>query len=266
MAFVGVGPLVTSLKSCAFRGETVGHGVRRQATARWSMASALIVNAPGGGHAAIGFHLAQQLKEKGHEVSIFNAGSEEKAGKKDPFASYSELESQGISISWGDPSDGKVGSNIDSAFGKKFDIIYENCAKSEEEIKPLVEYAKESGVSQFVYVSSCGAYKKSDEMPLVEGDPVSDKSGQIAVEKVLASSGLNYSAFRPIYIVGPKSAKRDYLEFFFHRIVRDRPVPIAGSGDQMTSVTHVGDVASMLASAVGAEGAKNQIFNVVSPR
>lgn len=79
-------------------------------------------------------------------------------------------------------------------------------------------------MSQFIYVGSCGAYQKSDEVPLIEGDAVKSSAGQIAVESLLASSGLNYSAFRPIYIIGPKCSKKEYIDYFFHRIVRNRPV------------------------------------------
>jgi len=43
-------------------------------------------------------------------------------------------------------------------------------------------------------------------------------------------------------------------------------VPVVNIGDQMTSVTHVGDVASMLVDAVGNQNASKEIFNVVSPR
>lgn len=36
----------------------------------------LIVNTKGGGHAFIGLHLAKQLLQKGHSVTIFNEGDQ----------------------------------------------------------------------------------------------------------------------------------------------------------------------------------------------
>lgn len=50
-------------------------------------------------------------------------------------------------------------------------------------------------------------------------------------------------------------------------IVRDRPVPIPGSGLQLTNISHVRDLSSMLTSAVtNPEAASCNIFNCVSDR
>lgn len=50
-------------------------------------------------------------------------------------------------------------------------------------------------------------------------------------------------------------------------IVRDRPVPIPGSGMQLTSISHVRDLSSMLTLAVEKpDNASGTIFNCVSDR
>lgn len=50
-------------------------------------------------------------------------------------------------------------------------------------------------------------------------------------------------------------------------IVRDRPVPIPGSGMQLTNIAHVRDLSSMLVLAVEKpEAARGNIFNCVSDR
>lgn len=50
-------------------------------------------------------------------------------------------------------------------------------------------------------------------------------------------------------------------------IVRDRPVPIPGSGMQLTNIAHVRDLSSMLTLAVENPGAAcGNIFNCVSDR
>lgn len=50
-------------------------------------------------------------------------------------------------------------------------------------------------------------------------------------------------------------------------IVRDRPVPIPGSGLQLTNIAHVRDLSSMLTLAVeNPEAASHDIFNCVSDR
>lgn len=52
----------------------------------------------------------------------------------------------------------------------------------------------------------------------------------------------------------------------FLRPRSDRPVPIPVPGIQLTTLTHVEDVASMLAAVPGNQAAVGQHFNVCSDR
>lgn len=58
--------------------------------------------------------------------------------------------------------------------------------------------------------------------------------------------GLPYTVFQPLYIYGPHTAK-DYMGYFLDRLMRDRPVPIPAPGIQLVSLSHVEDLASMMA-------------------
>ena len=60
--------------------------------------------------------------------------------------------------------------------------------------------------------------------------------------------GLPYTVFQPLYIYGPYAAK-DYMGFFLDRLLRNRPVPIPAPGIQLVSLSHVEDVASLMAKA-----------------
>ncbi|CAA6662087.1 unnamed protein product [Spirodela intermedia] len=169
--------------------------------------------------------------------------------KKPPFSRFSELVTAGGRTVWGDPSD--VGKAVDGPHS----------------MWPVADWAKNSGAEQFLFVSSAGIYKTSDELPHVEGDPVKADAGHVAVEKYI--SGLSFgswAAFRPQYMIGSGNNK-DCEEWFFDRIVRDRPVPLPGSGMQLTNISHVRDLSSMLALAVESPAAANgNIFNCVSDR
>lgn len=58
-----------------------------------------------------------------------------------------------------------------------------------------------------------------------------------------------------------------YADLLDAGIVRDRPVPIPGSGMQLTNISHVKDLSSMLTLAVEKpEAASRNIFNCVSDR
>ena len=56
--------------------------------------------------------------------------------------------------------------------------------------------------------------------------------------------------FQPLYIYGQYAAK-DYMGYFLDRLLRNRPVPIPAPGIQLVSLTHVEDVASMMAKVRG---------------
>ena len=60
--------------------------------------------------------------------------------------------------------------------------------------------------------------------------------------------GLPYTVFQPLYIYGPYAAK-DYMGYFLDRLMRNRPVPIPAPGVQLVSLSHVEDIASLMAKA-----------------
>ncbi|KAL4602989.1 hypothetical protein ACB092_10G093700 [Castanea dentata] len=222
----------------------------------------LIVNTNSGGHAVIGFYFAKQLLGSGHEVTILTVGEESSDKmKKPPFNRFSEIVSAGGKTVWGDPAEvGKV------VGGAAFDVVLDNNGKDLDAVRPVIDWAKSSGVKQFLFISSAGIYKLTDELPHVEGDVVKADAGHVGVEKYIAEVFGIWAIFRPQYMIGSGNNK-DCEEWFFDRIVRDRPVPIPGSGMQLTNISHVRDLSCMLALAVEKPDAANsRIFNCVSGR
>ena len=99
-----------------------------------------------------------------------------------------------------------------------------------------------------MFVGSAGAYNANSIEPMhVEGDARKASAGHVAVENYLADSGLDFTVFQPQYIYGPHTAK-DCEQWFVDRAIRGRPTPIPAPGIQLTTLTHVEDVASMLAA------------------
>ncbi|GMN48791.1 hypothetical protein TIFTF001_017952 [Ficus carica] len=222
----------------------------------------LIVNTNGGGHAVIGFYFAKELLGSGHDVTILTVGDEgSDKMKKPPFNRFSEIVSAGGKTVWGDPAEvGKV------VGGAAFDVVLDNNGKDLGTVRPVVDWAKSSGVKHFFFISSAGIYKPTDEPPHVEGDVVKADAGHVGVEKYIAEVFSSWASFRPQYMTGSGNNK-DCEEWFFDRIVRDRPVLIPGSGLQLTNISHVRDLSSMLTLAVeNPEAASGNIFNCVSDR
>ncbi|XP_065861155.1 chloroplast stem-loop binding protein of 41 kDa a, chloroplastic [Euphorbia lathyris] len=222
----------------------------------------LIVNTNSGGHAVIGFYFAKELLSSGHEVTIFTVGDESSDKmKKPPFSRFSEIVSAGGKTVWGDPAE--VGKVVE---GATFDVVLDNNGKDLDSVRPVADWAKSAGVKQFLFISSAGIYLPTEEPPHVEGDDVKASAGHVGVEKYIAETFSTWSSFRPQYMIGSGNNK-DCEEWFFDRIVRNRPVLIPGSGMQLTNISHVRDLSSMLAVAVeNPEAANTNIFNCVSDR
>ncbi|GIL71894.1 hypothetical protein Vretimale_649 [Volvox reticuliferus] len=222
-------------------------------------ANVLIANTKGGGHAFIGLYLAKELLKKGHKVTIMNDGDESKLTKKTPFSKYSELVREGATIAWGDPTK-------PSTYPRgSFDVVYDNNGKDLTSCQPMIDHFKHK-VDHYVFVSSAGAYKADPIEPMhVEGDARKSTAGHVEVEAYLEKARIPYTVFQPLYIYGPNTAK-DCEQWFVDRIIRDRPVPIPAPGIQLTSLTHVEDVASMLALVPGNRKAIGQMYNVCSDR
>ncbi|KAG0542159.1 hypothetical protein BDA96_02G079100 [Sorghum bicolor] len=237
-----------------------GVKVRAEAAKKQSV---LIVNTNSGGHAVIGFYFAKELLAAGHAVTVLTVGDEgSDKMKKPPFSRFSELTSAGGKTVWGDPAD--VGAAVGGAL---FDVVLDNNGKDLDAVKPVADWAKSAGVGQFLFISSAGIYKPTEEPPHVEGDAVKESAGHVAVEKYIAEQfGSSWASFRPQYMIGSGNNK-DCEEWFFDRIVRNRPVPIPGNGMQLTNIAHVRDLSRMLSLAVEKPGAASgKIFNCVSDR
>lgn len=258
-----------TLNSCSVRNAAIfgqkisSHGKQTSRAANLRMAArsdnALIINTKGGGHAFLGLHLAKALLKGGHKVTIFNDGDEGKLKAKDPYSQYDSLAAEGVTIQFGDPAD--AGSLPDGPF----DIVYDNNGKKLEVCQPAIDKYK-GNVQHYAFVASAGAYKADDIEPmLVEGDERKASAGHVEVEKYLEEQDLPYTVFQPQYIYGPYTNK-DCEQFFIDRIIRDRPVPVPAPGIQLVNLSHVEDLASMLATVPGNAAAVKQEFNLASDR
>ena len=157
-----------------------------------------------------------------------------------------------MEIVWAD-----LGAGMPSLTGE-FEFVFDNWSKDADLAKPYVEAAKSWGVSNYVFVSSAGMY--SGKGSLKESDDVKE-TGQRAVEKMLADQGLPWTSFRPQYIYGPYTNKRDYLDFFFNRAARNMPIPCPEGGEQGLCCTNAEDVAALLATPVANPAAVGEVFN-----
>ncbi|MGD1860517.1 MAG: NAD-dependent epimerase/dehydratase family protein [Leptolyngbyaceae cyanobacterium] len=201
-----------------------------------------------GGTRFIGVYLTRLLVSQGHDVVLFNRGN-----KPAPVESVITIR-----------GDRKDAAQLKTALaGESFDAIFDNNGRELSDTQPLIELFGDR-LQHFVYVSSAGVYLKSDEMPHMEGDAVDPNSrhkGKFATEDYLMAQKVPFTSVRPVYIYGPQNYN-DVEAWFFDRIVRDRPIPIPGSGMALTQMGHVADLAAAMAAVLGNQRAIGQIYNI----
>lgn len=236
-----------------------GRGHQVAAILALAAASALIVQNKGGGHGEIGYHLALTLaKEKGLKVTMI--GDSAAKTDKPPFNSYADLEAAGVTIQWADLAAGGITGALASV--APCDFVFDNQNVCPTDVQKAVAAWNPKA---YAYVSSGGMYKPVAEGPLLEVGEVKEDNKQLGIERSAQAAGLAWSAFRPQYIYGPKTNKRDYIDWFLDRIVRDLPVPLPADGSLTTTLTNAQDVASMMARVVDKPSeAKGKVFNCAS--
>ncbi|WP_338462502.1 NAD-dependent epimerase/dehydratase family protein [Synechococcus elongatus IITB7] len=203
-----------------------------------------------GGSRFIGVALVRQLLAAGHEVTVLNRGSR-------PAPT-------GVEQLVGDRHDPLTLAQLK---GRSFDVIFDNTGREAAETQALVA-SLDGQFQQLIYVSSAGVYAASDQLPLRESDPVDPQSrhrGKFETEDWLRQQGLPFTAFRPVYIYGP-SNYNPIEQWFFDRILRDRPILIPGSGLHLTQLGHVEDLASAMVAAVNNPRAIGQVYNLSGDR
>ncbi len=201
-----------------------------------------------GGTRFIGLYLTRQLVSQGHEVVLLNRGNH-----PSPVEGLESI-----------VCDRTHPEALTSALANQsFDAIYDNNGRELAHTQPLADLFK-GKLQHYIYVSSAGVYAKSDQMPHLEGDPVDPNSrhkGKFHTEDYLREQSIPFTAIRPVYIYGPQNYN-PLEQWFFDRIVRDRPVPIPGSGMALTHLGHCEDLASAMTAILGNQKAIGQIYNI----
>lgn len=191
----------------------------------------LLVTAPGGNHAALGYWCARHLAQRGHKVRaspmqvcesahkpyrkhrgpcptigkqvtcvVPGEGGDEK-GMGKPFMYFDHLRNLGVSIHWGDVKS--------AAPDEEYDVCIDNNAKDPDTVAPTLDVAEKARAKHVVFVSSCGVYDPVNAPPLLESDPVKGSAGQVKVESLLSESAFTFSSLRPQYPTGSR---------LFHRV------------------------------------------------
>ena len=118
--------------------------------------------------------------------------------------------------------------------------------------KNMIKTCKKSGIKKIVYMSGLGVTK----------NPRSDYFiSKYKAEQEIINSGLDYTIFRPSYIVG----KKDYLSKFILKQIKKGIVIIPGSGKYHLQPIFVEDVAKIILESIYEKKFSNKILDLVGP-
>ena len=118
--------------------------------------------------------------------------------------------------------------------------------------KNMIKTCKKSGIKKIIYISGLGVTKNSRSDYFIS---------KYKAEQEIINSGLDYTIFRPSYIIG----KKDYISKFILKQIKKGIVIIPGSGKYHLQPIFVEDVAKIILESISEKKFSNKILDLVGP-
>jgi len=118
--------------------------------------------------------------------------------------------------------------------------------------KHLVNLARKAKIKKIIYNSGLGVSSKTSVGYFIS---------KYKAEKIIMSSGLNYTIFRPSYIVG----KDDLFTKFLKKQIKIKTIEIPGSGNYSIQPISINDVVKIFLQSLDQIKFKNKIIDLVGP-
>jgi len=118
--------------------------------------------------------------------------------------------------------------------------------------KHIVNLSKKAKISKFIFTSGLGVSANTSSGYFIS---------KYKAERLIVNSGLNYTIFRPSYIVG----KDDLFTKYLKKQIKKGKIEIPGSGTYSIQPIHINDVVKILLHSVLQTKFKNKIIDLVGP-
>ena len=118
--------------------------------------------------------------------------------------------------------------------------------------KHIVNLAKKAKIKKIIYNSGLGVSSKTSVGYFIS---------KYKAEKIIINSGLNYTIFRPSYIVG----KDDLFTKFLKKQIKLKTIKIPGSGNYSIQPISINDVTKIIFQSFNDIKFKNKIIDLVGP-
>jgi len=225
----------------------------------------------------IGSHVAEQLLRRGHEVvglDDLSGGFTDNVPKGAVFVQGTVLDTALLSRLFAEHRITHVFHLAAyAAEGLSHFIRRFNYTNNVVGSMNVLNEAVKAEVSCFVFTSSIAVYG-AGQTPMRESlrpepeDPYG--IAKYAVEMDLQAArhmfGIDSIVFRPHNVYGERQhigdRYRNVIGIFMNQLMRGEPMSIFGDGTQTRAFSYIGDVAPLIADAIGVPEAFNQTFNV----
>jgi UDP-glucuronate 4-epimerase len=253
-----------------------------QPRARMTSSMRLLVT---GGAGFIGSHLVDALLQGGHAIAVLD--------NFDPFYPRA-IKEQNVAAHRQNPHWRLIETDLrdDAALnhaleGQSFDAIVHMAAKAG--VRPsiddpvayqdvnvrgtqnLLEFARRSGIRQFVFASSSSVYGVNPRVPWSETDAVLQPISPYASTKVSGELlghvyshlyGIRFIALRFFTVYGPRQRPDLAIHKFARLITAGKSIPVFGTGDTRRDYTYVDDVIKGVLAAIEYSQTPYEVINL----
>jgi UDP-glucuronate 4-epimerase len=134
----------------------------------------------------------------------------------------------------------------------------------------LLEWAKVSGIKQFVFASSSSVYGTNPHTPWQEDaelHPASPYAATKIAGEVLGRTyahlyGIRFIALRFFTVYGPRQRKDLAIRTFAERMVAGQPITVYGNGRSSRDYTYIDDIVQGIKAAMVYTGNAFEVFNL----
>jgi UDP-glucuronate 4-epimerase len=134
----------------------------------------------------------------------------------------------------------------------------------------LLDFAKETGVKQFVFASSSSVYGVNENLPWTENErlqPISPYamtklSGEMAGHVFSSLYGIRFIALRFFTVYGPSQRPDLAIHKFIKSILTNQPITMYGNGSTSRDYTYVDDIVKGIVSAISYDKSLFEIINL----
>ena len=116
----------------------------------------------------------------------------------------------------------------------------------------IVRLSKKAKIKKIIYLSGLGVSATTSLGYFIS---------KYKSEKIIIDSGINYTIFRPSYIVG----KDDLLSKYLYKQIKSGQVKIPGSGSYMIQPIYINDVVKIIFKSISDEKFQDKIIDLVGP-